>query len=264
MRVVVRLLLLVLLLVLVLGLVAWYLPAGFAWRQFGHHMGPALQLEQLSGTVRKGRAGDMRVNGFPVGALDWQVDWRGLFRRELGASWSLEGPAWRASARSTRMPDGSLHVQDMRMSLPAILLGPVLDIPALGFIGTVEVELDQARLAGLAIHEARGRARWVEAGVTGQAQARFGPLRATFATQAPGLVIGEVEDEGGPLEVDGQFELHETRYRAEVILRARDPAHPVAQALPYVGQPLPDGSALFIVEGELRRRAGDGEDSSGR
>lgn len=255
MRLVVRLLLLALLLLVVLALAAWYLPAGFAWRQFGHHLGPALQLEQLSGTVRHGRAGDMRINGFPVGALDWQLDWRGLFRRQVGASWALEGPAWQARARSTRLPDGSLRVEGMQMTLPAILLGPVLDIPALGFIGTVEVEVDQAHLAGLAILEARGRARWLDAGVTGQAQARFGPVRATFATQGPGLVIGEVEDEGGPLEVDGQFELHETRYRAEVILRARDPAHPVAQALPHVGQPLPDGGSLFIVEGELRRRA---------
>lgn len=253
MRVVVRLLALVVVVLLVLGLAAWYLPASFAWRQFGHHLGPALQLEQLSGTVRQGRAGDMRVNGFPVGALDWQLDWRGLFRRQVGASWALQGPAWEARARSTRMPDGSLRVQDMQLSLPALLLGPVLDIPALGFIGTVEVDIEHAHLAGLAILEARGRATWRDAGVTGQAQARFGPLRATFATQAPGLVIGEVEDDGGPLEVDGQFELHETRYRAEVILRARDPAHPVAQALPHVGQPLPDGGSLFIVEGELRR-----------
>jgi hypothetical protein len=64
-----------------------------------------------------------------------------------------------------------------------------------------------------------------------------------------------VEDEGGPLTVDGQFELVGTSYHAEVILRARDPADPAAQALYFIGEALPDGGSLLVVDGELQRRA---------
>lgn len=257
MRLIRRLLLLLIVLVIVVLTVAWYLPASFAYRHFGHHLGPSVVLQELSGSVRQGRAGQVLINGYPVGALDWQVSVRGLLRGDVGGDWALQGPAWNARGRTVRNADGRLQVADMHMQLPAMLLQPVLDIPALNFLGTVEVELDNLLLRGLIIDEARGRARWFDAGVSGQAQAQFGPVSAHFATTAPGHVIGEVQDEAGPLEVDGQFELTGVAYHAEVILRSRSPSDPVAPMLYYVGQALPDGGSLLIVDGELKRQ-GDG------
>lgn len=66
-----------------------------------------------------------------------------------------------------------------------------------------------------------------------------------------------MQDEAGPLEVDGQFELTGVAYHAEVILRSRSPSDPVAQMLYYVGQALPDGGSLLLIDGELKRQ-GDG------
>jgi general secretion pathway protein N len=255
MRFVVRLLLLLILLALIAALSLWYLPASFAYRHFGHRLGSSVVLQELTGTVREGRAGQVLINGFPVGTFDWTLDWRGLFRRDVGAQWRLTGSAWKANGSTKRLADGSLQVQDMHMELPAFLLQPVLDVPALNFLGTVSVDLAQLRLRGMIIEEARGKARWIDAGVTGEAQARFGPLQAHFATTQPGHVIGEVQDEAGPLSVDGQFELNGTRYHAEVILRARDPTDPAAQALYFIGQAMPDGGSLLVVDGELQRRA---------
>lgn len=254
MRLIRRLLLLLIVLVIAALTVAWYLPAGFAYRHFGHHLGPSVVLQELSGTVRQGRAGQVLVNGYPVGALDWQLSVSGLLRGEVGGDWNLQGPAWNARGRTLRAADGRLQVADMHMRLPAMLLQPVLDIPALNFLGTVEVDLDSLMLRSLIIDEARGRARWFDAGVTGQAQAQFGPVKAHFATSAPGHVIGEVQDEAGALEVDGQFELIGVAYHAEVILRSRSPSDPVSQMLYYVGQAMPDGGSLLVVDGELKRQ----------
>ena len=257
MRFVLRLLLLIIVLALIAGIALWYLPASFAYRYFGDRLGPSVVLQELSGSARDGRAGQVLINGFPVGAFDWLVDWRSVLRRQPELTWRLDGDgdAWQASGTTTRLADGSLQMDNMRMQLPALLLKPVLDVPALNFLGTVEVQLDVLRLRGMIIEEARGRARWFDAGVTGEAQARFGPLSAHFATTAPGHVIGEVEDEGGPIAVDGQFELIGIRYHAEVILRPRDPSDPAALALYYIGQALPDGGSLLIVDGELQRQA---------
>lgn len=256
MRLVLRLLLLLIILALLAVVAAWYFPASLAYRLAGDRLlGPSLVAQNLSGTVRQGRAEDIFINGFPIGSFGWTMDWRALFRRDVGAQWRLDGPAWDAEGETTRLADGTLLVRGMKMRLPALLLQPVLDIPALNFLGTVEVELDHLRLQGLIILEARGTARWIDAGTTGQAQVRFGPLRAHFATRNPSHVIGEVQDQGGPLMVDGQFELLETRYRAEVILRSRNMGDPITQMLMYVGQAMPDGGSLLIVEGELQRHA---------
>lgn len=251
-----RLILLLIVLGLLAALAAWYFPASLAYRLAGDRLiGSGLVAQNLSGTVRQGRAGDVYINGFPIGSFGWTMDWRGLFRRDVGAEWRLDGPAWGAEGQTTRMADGSLLIRGMRMNLPALLLKPVLDIPALNFLGKVEVELDHVRLRGLIIEEARGNARWVDAGTTGQAQTRFGPVLANFVTQRPGHIIGEVQDQGGPLMVDGQFELIATQYRAEVILRSRNMSDPITQMLHYVGQAMPDGGSLLIVEGELQRHA---------
>lgn len=255
MRFIVRVLVLLIVLALIAGVVLWYLPAAFAYRQFGDRLAPTVKLQDVSGSVRNGRAGQVLVNGFPIGTLDWTLDWRRLMRRQVSAAWHLAGDAWEAGGETTRLADGSLQMDNMRMRLPALLLKPVLDVPALDFLGTIDVELDVLRMRGMIIEEARGRARWFDAGVTGEAQARFGPLQAHFATTAPGHVIGEVEDEGGALSVDGQFELTGVQYHAEVILRPRDPGDPAAQALYYIGQALPDGGSLLIVDGELQRHA---------
>jgi general secretion pathway protein N len=265
MRLVRRLVLLVLLLAVIAGIALWYLPADFAWRHAGQaRLGPTVGLQDLSGTVRHGRAGQLLVNGFPVGALDWTLDWRGLFRRQVGASWQLSGSAWQAQAGDTRLVGDAVEVRDLRAQLPALLLQPMLDIPALNFLGTVEIELASLRHRAGRIEQAQGQARWIDAGVTGQAQARFGPLRAQFGTGDDGRIVGTVEDEGGPLSVEGQFHLDGRSYRAEVILIARDPADPVAQALYYIGEALPGGGSLLIVEGELRQRPpADGQGSGG-
>lgn len=255
MRIVRRLLLLIVLLALIAGIVLWFLPASFVYDRIGDRLGPSVVLRDVSGTVRSGRAGQVLINGFPVGAFEWTLNWRRLFKREIKADWRLQDSAWNASATSTRLPDGTIRMDDMRIQLPALLLQPVLDVPALNFLGTVDVTLDTLRLRGMIIEEARGHARWSDAGVTGRAQARFGPVRAHFATIAPGHVIGEVEDEGGPLSVDGKFELNGTAYHAEALLHARDPRDPVAQALYYIGEALPDGGSLLIVDGELQRHA---------
>lgn len=254
MRIVLRLVLVLVLLALLLAAAAWYMPASLAYRLFGAPEA-SVQLRELEGTVRQGRAGQVLVNGFPVGALAWTLDWRALLRRTVSGDWQLTSAAWQASGHALRRPDGSIEVDGLRMELPALLLKTVLDVPALNFVGTLRLELDRLRLHGLIVEEAQGRARWDDAGVTGEVQARFGPLHAHFGTTAPGHLVGEVEDEGGPLAVDGQFDLVGVNYHAEAILSARDPAHPIAQALYYIGQAMPDGSSLLVVDGQLQQRA---------
>lgn len=243
---------------IVLGLLAVaaiaFTPASFVYKQLASRLDPSVQLSDITGTVGRGRAEQLTVNGFPLGSFEWQVHWTDLLRGELGVSWLLKDAVWSASARVTHERDNLVRVENMHMELPAMLLQPVLDIPSLNFLGTVTVELDHLRMRGRIIEEARGRSRWTDAGVTGSAQARFGPIQAHFSSAAPGVVLGEVEDEAGALSVDGQFELNGLGYRAEVILQSRDPTDPVAEVLYYVGQALPDGGSLLIVEGQLRNR----------
>ncbi|MCK9489836.1 MAG: type II secretion system protein N [Xanthomonadales bacterium] len=250
-----RLLLLLLVLIVLAVLAVILTPMSFIYRMAEPHLDPSLRLHDVSGTLLDGQARQLTVNGFPLGHLDWRLHGSQLLRGAISASWKIEESAWSAQARTTLDHDRLLRVDDMTMQLPALLLKPVLDIDGLDFLGTIHVELDHLRLRGRIIEETRGRARWVDAGSAGAAQARFGPIHAQFASTRPGGVIGEVQDVAGALIVDGQFELDGLRYHAEVILHARDPADPVARMLHYVGQALPDGGSLLIVSGQLQNQA---------
>ena len=230
-------------------------PMSFIYRMAEPHLDPAIRLHDVSGTLLDGQAGQLTVNGFPLGHLDWRLHLGQLLRGGISATWRVEESAWWAQGRTTVDHDRLLRVDDMTMELPALLLKPVLDIQGLDFLGTIQVELDHLRLRGRIIEETRGRARWVDAGSAGAAQARFGPIHAHFASTRPGGVIGEIQDVAGALVVDGQFELDGLRYHAEAILHARDPADPVARMLHYVGQSLPDGGSLLIVSGQLQNQA---------
>lgn len=250
-----RLLLLLLTLVVLAVLAVLLTPMSFIYRMAEPYLDPSVRLHDVSGTVLDGQAGQLTVNGFPLGRLDWRLHPGQLLSGSLAASWRVEDSAWWAQGRTTLDHDRLLRVDDMTMELPALLLKAVLDIQGLDFIGTIHVELDHLRLRGRIIEETRGQARWVDAGSVGAAQARFGPIHAHFASTRPGGVIGEVQDVAGALIVDGQFELDGLRYHAEAILHARDPADPVARMLHYVGQSLPDGGSLLIVSGQLRNQA---------
>lgn len=250
-----RLLLLLLTLAVVAVLAALLTPMSFIYRMVEPRLDPSVRLHDVSGTLVDGRAGQLTINGFPLGELDWRVHLRPLLRGSIRADWRVQDSAWWAQGQTTVDHDRLLHVDGMTMELPALLLKPVLDIQGLDFLGTIHVELDQLRLRGRIIEETRGRARWEDAGTAGMAQARFGPIHAHFASTRPGGVIGEIQDVAGALIVDGQFELDGLRYHAEAILHARDPADPVARMLHYVGQALPDGGSLLIVSGQLRNQA---------
>jgi hypothetical protein len=135
--------------------------------------------------------------------------------------------------------------------LAAHRLQPAFDIPALRLLGEVEMLLDEAEFAGMFPKRLVGKAWWRDAAVSGSAEALLGTLRADFRTDASGALIGAIEDEGGPLVLEGQFRAALTGYEAEALLSARDGNPQVREALQYIGEPQPDGSSLLHIQGRV-------------
>ena len=245
------LLMLLFVLVVIGGVVAWTLPADLALRWFRPNLGP-LQLSGISGTVWEGRAGAVGAFGKPLGAIDWHVEKTPLIFRQVVAHFTLGGGPISAGGNATRDPDGSVLVRDVKFSFPAELAAPALDIPALKLLGTIDGSLAEGRIIGGWIAGARGNARWREAGVIGQAEARFGDVVAEFASAPDGSIAGTVKDDGSSsLVVDGQFVVRSGEFDATMRLGARAEDNQLREALRYIGEPQADGSSLLKIHGQL-------------
>lgn len=246
-----RLFLLLLLLAAIGGVVAWTLPADLALRWFKPDLGP-LQLAGVSGTVWQGRASAAAAFGTPLGAMDWDVQKTPLLLRRVVAHVRLSGGALELQGNLTRDADGSVLVQQLDFALPAETAAPALDIPSLKLHGRIEGRVDDARLANGWVGGARGTARWRDAAVSGEAEARLGELLAEFASQPDGSIAGTVRDDGASqLEVAGQFVISSGQFSATARLVARNGDPQVSEALRYVGEPQPDGSSLLKINGQL-------------
>ena len=232
----------------VAGVAAWTCPADLAYRWFGGRLAP-LALRDLSGTVWQGRATSVELFTANLGALEWRLQPAALLHGEAIANLTLTGDGITATGVVDRGADAQVSFRDVVVHMPARIAAPVLAIPALDLLGTIEIDVARARLSGLWLADASGVAYWRDAAVAGAAQARLSDLQLTFASADGGMISGVIHDLGGPLQADGTFTASLARYDAQVRLAVRGDDPRVTEALQYVGQPQSDGSRQLVIEG---------------
>jgi general secretion pathway protein N len=230
-----------------IGVAAWTCPADLGYRVAGDALAP-IRLRDLTGTIWNGHAAHTDLLGTDLGAMDWELQPLPLLRGVMAARVTLAGAQISGHASVER--SGVLtDLHDAALHLPARLAAPVLAIPALDLLGTIQIDIGRARLRGLFPEAAAGTARWRDAAVAGAAQAPLGDLQATFATTADGAIAGSVHDLGGPLEVAGTFRAGLGQYEAQARLIPRGDNPQLNEALQYVGQPQADGSRSLQIRG---------------
>lgn len=245
-----RLVSVLLILIAVLAGLIWAFPARWAWAWFGPK-NPALRVEGIEGRIWQGRALRVWFRDEFLGRLDWTLSPWSLLRGMPELRFRMSGGTVVASALVVRRGEGQIELPRLHITLPARLLEPALDIPALVLLGAVEIDVEQAFLNRFVFERGRARIAWRNAAVSGAAEAHLGDLFAELEATAAGRLDARLYDGGGPLAVEGFFEWRGLRYRGEARLAARAGAVEVAEALRYAGELQPDGSVLYRVEGSV-------------
>ena len=250
MRLLRNLILLLLALALLAALVLAFIPAQFAIDRAGDRLGP-LKLQEVSGTVWSGQAGQTLLRGENIGVLRWSLSPLALLSARADASLDLSGGPYVGSSQVSITRDRVVRIRDLNVTMSARKLEPLLDIPALVFRGEVQITLNSAEVRGGAPTALDGRAVWKNAAVAGSAEAQFGDIISDFASKPEGGFAGTVSDSGGPLQAQGSYSASLIGYEALIDLRARDNNPQVLEALQYIGQPQPDGSAKLEIRGRI-------------
>jgi general secretion pathway protein N len=212
-----------------------------------------IRAEQVSGTVWRGHIGALQVGDNRVGAVGWKLHPMPLLSGTVVTDLRVQGEELDLEARAQRGRDGVLRITDLIATLPAHVLTPVVDSPALELRGSLRLNLVEVELVQLWPRLIRGEALWQDAAVTGEAEARLGDLAAEFATQADGRLVGLLSDRGGPLSLEGEFIIGLRGYEVSAVLSGDPNNRNLMKALEHVGEDAGDGSRLLLIEGGPRR-----------
>ncbi len=242
---------LIVLTLIVGGIVLWTLPADVAYRYGARYLGP-IALTGLRGTIWDGHADGVSAFGRDVGELDWHAQKRALLGGQFVADVRIKGADVDAAGLVTREGEGTISARDLRFRMPAELLAPALDIGTLKLLGTISGVVSQATLVGAVLRDANGNARWSDAGVSGEAEARFSDILVEFGAQPGTGIAGTVHDDGtGDLAVNGTFNANLGTFDAQATLSARNGNEQVTETLRHVGEVQADGSSKLIIHGQL-------------
>jgi general secretion pathway protein N len=228
------------------------LPARAAWPAIEPRLDlpVTLEVEGISGTLWKGRADEVQVNGRRLGALEWRWRPSALLGARLGfqLAWS-EGPEWLDLALALRR--GSLSARDLRGQVEADRLQRLFDLPLL-LDGTVELDVAELGYADDAgFRNLRGTLAWRDAAGGLPRPLPLGHYRIELEDDDGRLLARVASEPESPLEALGFADWHPVSgYRVELDLRARADAAPaLVSALDTLGPRQPDG-------GYRLRRAG--------
>ncbi len=241
-----------LLMLSVLVVIVWTLPAALVYRLMASQL-EGVEAAGLSGSLWQGEASSLLLHGKDWGKFNWTLRPLPLLQGRAEADLALDGPGVQFSGNFMRAADRALDLGQTTGTIDAAWMGPALGLPLLVPTGSIEIDLQGLSIDAQGKPTAiDGKARWVDAGLTGIVRARAGTVLIE-ASGSDSQIQGVLRNEGGGnLAIDGTFSMLGTLYQAEVILRPDPNDAELVQALQWVGQPLDEsGGRLLLIEGEV-------------
>lgn len=207
----------------------------------------------VEGTVWKGRAQLVQIEGANLGTLEWDLHALALLTLRLQADVRVARTDGFAQGRVAMRSSRSIAIRNLTASLPVSTLGGL----ASGWAGTVNLKFAQMVLTEGWPSAADGTAEILNLNSPSGRSPLSGSYKVTFPapnTPSEGEVLtGALADLGGPLQISGTLELRPERVYVLQGLVAPRPDAPrnLAQQLQFLGEPDAQGRYPFSLEGSM-------------
>lgn len=219
-----------------LGLLALF-PARVAWHWFAP---PDAALAGIEGSIWRGSASEASVYGFYLRDLRWRWLPAALPAGRIGYALKAVPGTGFLDAELGLAPAGTVHVEDLRASLPLPQLEDALGIR--GLQGTATVDFKRVSLQGGVPVLAEGTIEVSSLIVPLVAPTPLGRYRAEFQTQ-DGTIVAGVQDDGGVVDLTGRLRIDSDRaydFLGYVAPTANTPP-PLLRQLQLLGSPGAEG-----------------------
>jgi hypothetical protein len=206
------------------------------------------------GSAWKGRAQMLQVQGVNVGAVEWNLHALALLTLKLQADVKVTRPEGFAEAEVSLRSSDSVTFQNLTASVPLAALAGVA--PA-GWRGTVNMKFAELIVKEGWPSSARGTAEVLDVSSPNPNAPLTGSYKLTFPAPdvdaAEGVLVAQLVDLGGPLQIQGELELRPDR---SYLLAGRVAARPdapsnLANQLQILGPADAEGRREFSMEGTL-------------
>lgn len=222
----------------------------YAWLQ--QRGESSLQLYQVSGTVWQGQVGRLRVAGFDLENVGWQLHPWALLMGRLEMEVGIAGAGADVGLVLGRNLSGSYFVRQRGEFLAMTALEALLNKQPYGLTGEISLDLDDIRLIDGKLENITGSLHWRQAGLAEPLDIQVGDFELSLET-LDGVLQGTLTDNGGPLQAEGILMLSaDNSYRLTLTLRSRDKSRSdIKQALRMLGTPSPEGKVSLVRRGRL-------------
>lgn len=210
--------------------------------------------QAAEGTALFGAARGVRWRGLRIERLEWRWRPSALLTGWLEFRLTADDPEAPWTARVAVNPARRLRWRDASGQAPLSRLGVLPQLARLPVQGLLEFKLQEGFLDSAARPQsARGVVTLRDLRVTLGQAVRLGDFTLQLTPAQPAGIQGAVQDQGGPLALEGGLELQpDGRYRFTGHAAARDAsAQPLRQALQWLGPPGGDGRWPLNFSGVL-------------
>jgi general secretion pathway protein N len=215
-----------------------------------------VQLAGVSGSAWRGEALSVQVPGFRLGRTSWIVRPAALILGRLSATIKTEWPGGRASGELTASITGTIRLSNVDAASPVAPIAQQMNLPPSG--GQLLISFAELELVDQWPQTAVGEIRVenVPLALMGVPSSPTGSYQISFATEDvtdDGIVVGELTDLDGPLQISGNVTLSPpNNYEVFGRVNARsDAPSDLVQALVILGPAGADGTREFSLAGSL-------------
>ncbi len=207
----------------------------------------------VEGTVWRGGAQQVEVNGIAVEQVRWRFQPASLARGELAVALDGRYAGGPLSGRVALDWRRAVHLREVDYRLDARRLVDFMPLPIAEFSGEISTRVDKLTLQGGTLGEVTGKLRWPGATLTSPLETVLGDYRVDLDTTERGY-RAVLEGSGGSLGANGEVRVQgDGRYDAQITFRpARDAPRELVQQLGFVTRRQGNGSYLLRRSGSLR------------
>jgi len=211
----------------------------------------------ISGTVWSGKASLISIAGLQLRNTEWDVaPWRLLVGKLSGPFRTRWGGGFIEADGGIGLT-GTISLSDVRGGFDIAPLNSILGMPEIGGIANLDLSEVVIKDSWPQSVVGRGELRSLSSSLMGRSGAQFiGDVGFVFNTDKEtdqNTVTGQLQDTGGPLQLNGTLVLTPPRnYELKTRIKARAQApEALRNNLDFLGAPEADGTRVFQLAGSL-------------
>ena len=212
-----------------------------------------LRMIGLRGTIWNGQMSQLRLNGFSLANISWQLKALPFLWGDVAYSFKFrQKDAFGKANAVTDFGGVTLDLTSLQSSFPAAQLMPLFYGFPIAIDGQFATDIKHATISKGDQLSLQGEMQWREAALSAPQHILFGDLLVKMQAKDKGTIL-TVEDQGGPLQMQGQITVQGNgSYVTNLSIAARNTASKaLEQSISFLGAKDAQGNMQINYKGKI-------------